>query len=205
MKTIPVNIYRFEELEESVQESIIENYRREENEYGYHWADEWVDSLKAFCDLFGLKIKDYSVGPYSYSYVNIERYPEPEYEIEGTLRYWKWFTNCYERELTNFKTYWNKSYTKKRVSKIMTKPMSEYDLTGFCADYPIMKHIEEYIKHPNYYSSAEELFQDCINEWINDFRADMEYQDNDEYIRERLIESDNWYYKNGKEVCEEVV
>lgn len=65
MRTIEQVIYKYSELEGSAKQSAREWFSQD----GYTWIDEGIDSIKAFCDHFGVTLKDYSISPYSYSYI----------------------------------------------------------------------------------------------------------------------------------------
>ena len=68
MKTIEINIYQYSELEDSAKQRAREWF----SESGYVWIDEGIETIKAFCDLFGVTLKDYSFSPYSYSYIKTD-------------------------------------------------------------------------------------------------------------------------------------
>lgn len=68
MKTI--TNYSFSELSEDAQQKAREEYRQKGFEY--HWQDENRDSLNAFCALFGVSVKDWSIGTYGHSYINTD-------------------------------------------------------------------------------------------------------------------------------------
>lgn len=65
MKTIEINIYQYAELEDSAKQRAREWF----SESGYVWIDEGIDTIKAFCDLFGVNLKDYSLSTCSHSYI----------------------------------------------------------------------------------------------------------------------------------------
>jgi hypothetical protein len=68
MKTI--NTYSFSELSDKAKDKALEDYRSHGFEYA--WQDENMDSLKSFCDLFGVKITDYQIGTWGYSYIKTD-------------------------------------------------------------------------------------------------------------------------------------
>lgn len=70
MHTETVTIYTFAELPERAKERAISDWRS--RGIPYDWWDESINSLKAFTEHFGVRIKDYSVGGYSYSYVTTD-------------------------------------------------------------------------------------------------------------------------------------
>lgn len=68
MKTI--NTYKFTELSEDAQQKACDDYRSKGFEYA--WQDENMESLKAFCDLFGVSVTDWSIGTWGHSYIKTD-------------------------------------------------------------------------------------------------------------------------------------
>lgn len=68
MKTITT--YSFSELSNQAKETAISNYRSKGFEYA--WQDENHDSLNAFCDLFGVKVKDWNISTWGHSYITTD-------------------------------------------------------------------------------------------------------------------------------------
>jgi hypothetical protein len=61
-----LTLYKFEELSESAKEKARDWWR---DGIEFAWTDEGLESIKAFCAQFGIKLTDWSVGPYyPYSY-----------------------------------------------------------------------------------------------------------------------------------------
>lgn len=71
MRTIEKTIFTFDELSESAKENAREWYRRG---LEYPWFNEARDSLRAFCDEFGVEVLDYSIGDHRY-YVRTNAVP----------------------------------------------------------------------------------------------------------------------------------
>ena len=71
MRTIEKTIFTFDELSESAKERAREWYRRG---LEYPWFNEARDSLRAFCDEFGVEVLDYSIGDHRY-YVRTNAVP----------------------------------------------------------------------------------------------------------------------------------
>lgn len=63
MRTIEKTIYTFDELSDSAKERA-----REWMRVGleYPWFSEALDSLRSFCDEFGVEVLDYSIGDHRY-------------------------------------------------------------------------------------------------------------------------------------------
>jgi ribosome assembly protein YihI (activator of Der GTPase) len=68
MRTIEQTIYKYAELDDSAKLTAREWF----SQGGYVWIDEGIDSIRAFCDLFGVKLEDYSLSPYSHSYIKTD-------------------------------------------------------------------------------------------------------------------------------------
>lgn len=65
MRTIEIDIFKYSELTDSAKATAREWLQRG----GYVWIDEGIESIRAFCDHFGVKLEDYSLSPYSHSYI----------------------------------------------------------------------------------------------------------------------------------------
>lgn len=61
MRTITKTIYHFSELSEAAKEKARDWFR--EN-YVLAWGDDSIASIRAFCDHFGAKLRDWNIGPY---------------------------------------------------------------------------------------------------------------------------------------------
>jgi len=63
MRTIEKTVYMFSELSDDAKEKARDWWRSCDE--GDVWRDEYIGSVKAFCDHFGVTLKDYSVGAWS--------------------------------------------------------------------------------------------------------------------------------------------
>ena len=72
MKTITkeFTIYTIEELDESAQEGAHEAWLQ--SGYEYPWLHESLESVKHFLSFFGSNIKNYSLGSWGYSFIDIK-------------------------------------------------------------------------------------------------------------------------------------
>lgn len=57
------NVFKFCGLSESAQDKVRDYVRANWDVYG--WSDESLESIKAFCDHFGVTLENWSVGPFS--------------------------------------------------------------------------------------------------------------------------------------------
>ena len=69
MRTAKIELYKFNELSDDAKEKAREWYK---TDLDYPWWDESINSIKAFCDYFNVKIKDYEIGAYSPSYLTTD-------------------------------------------------------------------------------------------------------------------------------------
>lgn len=63
MRTIETTVFHYSELSESAKEKAIDQFRDDPDLFA--WSDDWKQSIKAFCDHFGVTLRDWSVGPWS--------------------------------------------------------------------------------------------------------------------------------------------
>lgn len=63
-RTIKTTVYQYDELSEYAQEKAREWMYRAHCDGGIPWADEGIESAKAFCDHFGVKLTEWPIGPW---------------------------------------------------------------------------------------------------------------------------------------------
>ncbi len=63
MRTETVKIYKYQELDSGAQARARDRLARD---IEYPWFSESIDSIKCFCDLFGVKIEGYRIDPEDY-------------------------------------------------------------------------------------------------------------------------------------------
>lgn len=66
MKVIEINVYSFDELDDKAKEKARDWYR---HGMDFHWSDESIGSIKEFCEHFGARLTNWSVGahePFSF-------------------------------------------------------------------------------------------------------------------------------------------
>jgi hypothetical protein len=67
MRTATIEIYKFDELSDAAKEKARDWWR---DGFEYSWNDESLESIKAFCKHFSVRLTQYEIGaycPYSYS------------------------------------------------------------------------------------------------------------------------------------------
>jgi len=200
MRTKQIALYQFSELSDDAQQTAIDNWRNSGCEYA--WSDEWRDSLKAFADAIGARIKDYSISPYGYTQIDHEWVnsdwcyldTNPAETMAG-LRLRTWLVNNWLPLFQSKKVY--RKGANSRKSRILFNAAPDY-LTGYCGDMALLQPILGFIAKPNEQTSLNDLLADCFQTFAYAWRDDMEYQDSDEYIRE-CIECNEYEFLNSGE------
>ena len=72
MRTETITLYQFDELSDEAKAKALEWLQQA---YDYPWFDEAMDSCKAFCSIFGVSVKNWSLGGYQYSFVDTDASP----------------------------------------------------------------------------------------------------------------------------------
>lgn len=197
MKTYKTTVFTFEELDDQAKQRAIDNARSTgimENE----WAiSEALESLRAFCDATGVKLRDYSIGLYGRSYVKMDA---PDLDCEG-VRLATWIVNNWHRALYAGKYYstagnWiNGSYTyKSRRSKVI---LDRAYLTGLYIDLAITDPLVEFIKKPTTGITLQDLIDRCADSFLSDLLDELRGMDSSEYIADHLIANDYEFLADG--------
>lgn len=69
MKTVTIELYKFDELSDDAKEKAREWYK---TNLDYPWLQESIGSIKAFCDHFGVSVKGYEIGAFWPSYLTTD-------------------------------------------------------------------------------------------------------------------------------------
>jgi len=172
MQTQKVITYSFDELPIETQEAIANSWR--DNDY-FIWGDDWAKSLEAFADYFGLHIKDWRVDLYSQSYVNF--YFKCDEDATKGVRLFKMLLNRH----------------------FFAENMQNEDcpLTGFCGDENLLEPIRDFMKKPCRYTSFYELIEDCLDNWIKGYKADIEHWEGFDCIKEEILSNDYQFTDDG--------
>jgi hypothetical protein len=186
MKTIEIQLYKFDELKEDAQQEAIDNFINREREY--FWMEDAINSLKKGLNFYGFEMGNrYSI---DYSSANCSDadirsgYNNEEEELQG-VRLWKYLKN-------NFDTYYCK-YSKKNEKTLG----GNCPFTGYCVDENFLDPIREFIKEPKDITFFE-LMEECTHEVLKAMENDYDYQNSEEYAREELTENDYDFTQNGE-------
>ena len=216
MKEVKTKLYSFDELKEEIQDIIIaeQQYHRDFAE-GYY--AEYEETLGAFEELMGIKVKNWSVDSCNYTYCveyAISAYSDGYYhDVDGeeiTGKYlWRYIMNNVWDDMFPRKEFYlfdagydreKKRWNKQRYSKVIRQEWDECVLTGVCYDCDILEPIAKYLSKP--YSGSynlDDLVHDCLDNFFSAWQHDIEYCNSYEGVKEWLTECDGHeYFENGK-------
>jgi len=69
MKEVTIQVFKFHELEKNIQEKVINHFRYDDD---YVFIDDDIKIIKEFAEDFGVNVYDYSLSPYSHSYIKYD-------------------------------------------------------------------------------------------------------------------------------------
>lgn len=200
MRSKTINIYKFDELSEKAQRYAWENSPG----FDFGFDCEYKQTLKEFEKIFDIKVYRYDVGGCycpSFAYVKAgDAVGAPENDPLRLARYmWNNYAEYIQKRRYYSKgRYINGKYTYKyRHSKIQ-KTMVDLPLTGFCADYDILKPVIECLEYKRFYDSIGDLYDDCLHSFFNAWNAEIEYCQTFEYFTEMAEINDCEFLENGE-------
>lgn len=218
-QTISTTVYSFDELSDEAKEKAIENERHGRSYFNdIPWASEYADTLSAFCDRFGIQVKDsgrydgtveIKNGCYPDINGNADAWTQRHYDISGEsvrgLRLRTFILNNFSDVLYELKKQYVRGYVphyanKHRISHVFTTETC-CPFTGFCADDDMLQPMWDFIanptsKPPTY--DLNDLMDDCVSAWNRAWEDECKYYFSDECIIEYLRESDYQFTEDGE-------
>ena len=202
MRTIETKVYQYEELSEQAKENARNSLRDRLSENRIDAvAYDYRDTLKKIEEIFGIKVRDWSVNGYSPTYfrfyfVNLDE--DIENEPKFLLRYLNRFViPCIDTRVT----YYAKNYYenhKKRKSRILSYPKYDFCITGAWTDIAVddaLNNIKESIMQGK---SAREFVSDMLDNFFKQWNRDCEYACSDESIEDEIVDNGYEFLENGK-------
>ena len=183
MRTISINLYTWDELSNVAKRAFFES--------GYFnfsdaYDSDYIGTIKAFSDVFGVKCTAYSVDAYNYNYdlhyTNELWYNMPEDAKDCWLMRKLW--NNFKNDMYKGKYYSNGTWAKHRNSKVIFN--TDCVLTGCYTDCEIMRPIYDYMNGLVEFSSPYELFEACYDALFSTWKSDIEYAESYEYFDEEM-------------------
>jgi len=182
MQTQTVTTYSFDELPVETQEQIADSWR---NDDYFFWGDDWRDSLHEFADYFDLELKGWSVDYCSGSYVKFD------FKDDCCDQFWDDPNSLARSDISGVRLY------KKLINRYGAHDMKDCPFTGYCGDESLLKPIREFIKRPCKYTSFYQLIDECFDNWIKAYEADVEYWHSFDCIKEEILANDYQFTANG--------
>jgi hypothetical protein len=210
MKIKTIEVYSIDELNVVAKQKAIEYFRCNKE---YFWIDEAIDTLSEFAKIFPVKIKNYELSPYSYSYIKYSLDCNDEIKCLEGIRLYKYIMNNFHRYLIKGKYFNVKTERILEHRNIKSKKLSNgktfqayysrvlFDnscvLTGVCFDDDILSPIYSYLKKIRKGITFEDLIDECIESLKDSIIKDMEFQDSDEYILEHIDANEYEFDEDG--------
>lgn len=215
MRTKTVTVYSFNELSDKAKERAVNDYFSGGFEYPY--ATENSDTLNKFCELFGIKCKNFEYGYHNYINLNLDMVDDCILELKG-VRLLKYLMNNYYSDL--FKPLYRKALktdnkhvnhsrirvTELKNGKILNSYYSAIEkstdcvLTGYCIDNDILEPVYRFIKKPSNYTTFQDMLHECGETWLKACREDYEYCSSIEAIGEDFEANEYEFDEHGKRV-----
>lgn len=218
MKQFKISIYKFGELSESAKEKVCNKEREDVNgNFGTFAmesdAEERMDTLNAFCKLFGITYRvdydhQYRFISWQFEDVDMNGYDWCDEDITG--KYLLRWLNRYYYSIREKKTYWRNfnGEMRNRTSRFQySAPDYGCCFTGVCYDLDILQPIINWYLHPDFSITLHDLFDDCFSYFMQQWEKEDDYRMSDEYIGEMISINwdDKWYFADGTEFqgCED--
>ena len=200
-RTQEIQVFTFEELSDSAKEHALYKYHYD----SFQWSDEApVETLKAFADVFPIKIKDWSYDSQSANASWMFRdYLSGDIENLTGIRLAKYIWNNYRKELFKPKFIGSLKTNEYVQHKRIKSPREPYAngnrfnpyysgcqidtscvLTGCCFDEDILEPVYSFLKKPDATTDFNDLIQDCISNWEVSVRKQAEWESSMEYFAE---------------------
>jgi len=215
MKEVTLKLYKFDELDESAQQRVIDDERGNCGTlHEEFWCNEYQATLDEFCKIIGCKVS--WTHEYGNFYYRIKWDNDPfecwQYDvyIDSDHVKGKYLLRFLNRDEIYFSVRKGKyrstpfrtgSDGKQHYRYIHSKVMFEEGncpLTGYCADNSILQPIWDWHKNPDLEISLQELVEKCLDSFFEDWQADIDWGYTDDYVREELENNcDEDFYEDG--------
>ena len=202
MRTIETKVYQYDELSEQAKENARNSLRNRlsENTIDVE-AYDYRNTLKKIEEIFGIKVRNWSVDGYSPTYFRFD-FVNLDEDIENEPKFLLRYLNrdvlpCIDCR----KTYYAKNHYenhKKRKSRILSYPKYDFCITGAWTDIAVdnaLNNIKESIMQGK---SAREFVSDMLDNFFKQWNKDCEYAYSDESIEEEIMGNEYEFLENGK-------
>jgi len=173
MRKETIKLYTIDELPEDVREKVYNDFRMNGPDL-FHWSNEWIDSMKSFCDQFGIYLRDYQIG-LDHRGNHIDYYVADQ-DIAGMhgIRLVKYIQNNFSRLLNG-----------------------DCSFTGYYGDECLIDPIRDFMQKPEQGYTMLDLIADCMHSWQQGILQDWEWHYSDEHIHELCQINEYEFTENG--------
>lgn len=192
--TLEAIAFRYEELsEEAKQKAYLAWLAGQDRSL---CSDEFRNTLCKFEKNFPVKVCDWKVDDCTFYHRFVIDDDDGIENVSG-IRLTTYLWNNYTHAITKGK-YYSKTISTSpfqyisRRSKVMTS-IEDCPLTGVCWDYEILQPIIDCLTYKKIYNDAEELFQDCLDNFFGAWQGQLEYESSQEFFEEE-VEANDWQY-----------
>ena len=172
MKIKQIKIYTIDELSDEAKEKAHFDYLS--SDIHYCWSENNKATLDAFCNIFPIKVTNWSYGDRNYINSTMETADSDTekiyYDITG-IRLLKYIVNNYWHDLFKPK-YLGRIKGKLKYSRCQFSRCCV--LTGYCIDDDILQPIHDFLKRPDENMTFEDLLKECLECWVAACNDDYE-------------------------------
>lgn len=183
MKTVQINVYKFDELSESAQRKALDNF---EPFIDYIW-EEAIESIKSFVDLFDVKLGR------EYTDFRTSHIDDDILNLSGA-RLMAYLWNNYGADLYKPK-YLKHVKGKARYSRVQVA--CDCPLTGVCYDMDLLEPIIEAMHKPSKYT-FEQILGFCADNIQRSIEGEIEYRHSDEAKTEDIEANEYEFTEDGE-------
>lgn len=218
MRTTEITLYKFNELSEDSQQAAYQEWISGGPDNS-HVAYEAIDSLKAFADVFPVKITNWSLGSYR-SHIDLEFTGDQDIAELSGQRLATYIYNNFWESITSRKYF--KSFTRPASDPVLrhrklTHKILQYGpnkgahfyqyyglkrefghcpLTGVCYDADLLTPIEDFLQSPDSTTTFFDLLESCASELASSVQKECEYN-------ESFAAFEDWSSANDREYTED--
>lgn len=178
MKTIEIEAYEFQELNEKAKDNAYNTWL---NKHDYFWFDENDSVIKEFCRFF-----DVTVNHYEYDTVNAHYSMKTHHDNEELSN---------DEQLKILKSNYEKLKRNADYSD-----SDSFELTGYHMDYVILKPIRNIIENDSVFISYYDTMETCLDDFFEACVSDYDYSMSIEYFEEECVQNDLYFTENGKQI-----
>jgi len=201
MREETFKVYKYQELSDAAKDNAYQKFV--ESDYREtHWVDESLESLKAFLAWLGLKITDYSICPYTQSFIDTDIPEDCQEEIR--VKYVEY--RLLGLDIPEIEDRLEEDFDPAALLiewaefnfPATCKTVGAYNQgwgTGYCMDDSIIHYWNEHLReHPLDHIGALHAVVDGA---LKSMVEDMEYQDSKENFEELESCYENEYLEDG--------